>query len=114
MSAELELVGVTGDPVLDAVAGHGDPLIFEVPDMPACMLHMMLRLEESRNKEQRKAGINYDTLDNSRASRSSRWATQLRSSMPLATGDGLRLSCQQVGSFVAGSQHVDPRSHRKK
>jgi hypothetical protein len=70
MSAELELVGVTGDPVLDAVAGHGDPLIFEVPDMPACMLHMMLRLEESRNKEQRKAGINYDFLD-SRASRSS-------------------------------------------
>ena len=56
MSAELELVGVTGDPVLDAVAGHGDPLIFEVPDMPPCMLHMMLRLEESRNKEQRKAG----------------------------------------------------------
>jgi hypothetical protein len=26
------------------------------------MLHMMLRLEESRNKEQRKAGINYDTV----------------------------------------------------
>ena len=113
MSAELELVGVTEDPVVDAVAGHGDPLIFEVPDMPPCMLHMMLRLEESRNKEQRKAGINYDILDNSRASRSSRWATQLRSSMPLATGDGLRLSCQ-AGSFVAGSQHVDPRSHRTK
>jgi hypothetical protein len=113
MSAERERVGGTGDPVLDAVAGHGDPLIFEVPDMPPCMLHMMLRLEESRNKEQRKAGINYDTLDNPRASRSSRWATQLRSSMPLATGDGLRLS-YQAGSFVAGSQHVDPRSHRKK
>jgi hypothetical protein len=53
MSAELELV-----------AGHGDPLIFEVPDMPPCMPHMMLRLEESRNKEQRKAGgFNYDILD---------------------------------------------------
>jgi hypothetical protein len=32
--------GVTGDPVVDAVAGHGDPLIFEVPDMPPCMLHI--------------------------------------------------------------------------
>jgi hypothetical protein len=30
-----------------------------VPDVPACMLHMMLRLEESRNKEQRKAGIRH-------------------------------------------------------
>jgi hypothetical protein len=30
-----------------------------------------------------------------------------------ATGDGLRLSCQ-ARSFVAGPQHVDPRSHRKK
>jgi hypothetical protein len=38
---------------------HGDLLIFEVPGVPACMLHMMLRLEASRNKEQRKAGINY-------------------------------------------------------
>jgi hypothetical protein len=68
------------------------------------MLHMMLRLEESRNKEQRKAGeINNDILDNARAFRSS----------SKQVGDGLRLSCQ-AGSFVAGPQQVDPRSHRKK
>jgi hypothetical protein len=61
-----ELLGVTGDSFAVAVAGNEDPPVFQVPDMPtACMLHMMLRLEESRNTEQRKAGgIKNDILDN--------------------------------------------------
>jgi hypothetical protein len=38
------------------------PPVCEVP----CILHTMLHLEESRNKEQRKAGgFNYDILDES-------------------------------------------------
>jgi hypothetical protein len=112
MSAELELV-----------AGHGDPLIFEVPDMPPCMLHMMLRLEESRNKEQRKAGgFNYDILDELLGLERTKQRANLSKALPRcdtgtpapppgppnashSSGDR-RLSWQSSGRTASGSQLI--------
>jgi hypothetical protein len=34
-----ELLGVTGGPFAVAVAGNEDPPVFQVPDVPACMLY---------------------------------------------------------------------------